>query len=207
MDSVQKTHFILSIFVSTCTVTNKDSSILHFRACFLLLFRCRLRTALQTRFLLWTSDCWTPNLPRRLFLSWGFPYLQHTQTTVSAWKFSKKKNWHRNQRVLVADTTETPVFRVTLHRVEGFINNTVTVLHSCPFPYYCPANSSVLKSCEGGSMPVNTSGLRGSKNSCCRVCEGGTYRPHLSAVLQCIQCPSGFFCPPGSLVIVSNIEI
>ncbi|XP_024911023.1 cell death abnormality protein 1-like [Cynoglossus semilaevis] len=47
-------------------------------------------------------------------------------------------------------------------------------------------------------MPVNTSGLRGSKNSCCRVCEGGTYRPHLSAVLQCIQCPSGFFCPPGT---------
>lgn len=70
--------------------------------------------------------------------------------------------------------------------------------HSCPFPYYCPANSSFMVSCEGGSMPVNTSGIRGSKKSCCRVCEGGTYRPYLSHFLQCLPCPMGYFCPPGT---------
>ncbi|XP_029373686.1 uncharacterized protein LOC115053250 isoform X2 [Echeneis naucrates] len=68
----------------------------------------------------------------------------------------------------------------------------------CQFPYYCPANSSVMKSCDGGSRPVNTSGLRGSKNSSCGVCEGGTYRPHLSSTLQCLPCPPGYFCPPGT---------
>lgn len=76
--------------------------------------------------------------------------------------------------------------------------------HSCPFPYYCPANSSAMKSCEGGSMPVNTSGLRGSKSSCCSVCEGGTYRPYLSLILQCLPCPSGYFCPPGTLLATTN---
>ncbi|KAG7455700.1 SCO-spondin-like isoform X1, partial [Solea senegalensis] len=74
----------------------------------------------------------------------------------------------------------------------------------CPFPYYCPANCSAMKSCEGGLMPVNTSGLRGSKNSCCSVCEGGTYRHHLSPVPQCLPCPAGYFCPPGSDHYKSN---
>ncbi|KAA8594284.1 hypothetical protein FQN60_005118, partial [Etheostoma spectabile] len=74
----------------------------------------------------------------------------------------------------------------------------------CPFPYYCPANSSAMKSCKGGSMPVNTSGLRGSQNSCCSVCEGGTYRPYLSAIPQCLPCPPGYFCPPGTNHYKSN---
>ncbi|KAM6933259.1 uncharacterized protein FYW49_001626 [Xenentodon cancila] len=68
----------------------------------------------------------------------------------------------------------------------------------CLFPYYCPANSSALTSCEGGSMPVNTSGLRGSKNRCCRLCEGGTFRTYLSPILQCLPCPAGYYCPPGT---------
>ncbi|XP_075892173.1 uncharacterized protein LOC142895201 [Nelusetta ayraudi] len=68
----------------------------------------------------------------------------------------------------------------------------------CLFPYYCPANSSAMKSCDGGFMPVNTSGLRGSKSSCCSACEGGTYRPHLSLVLHCLPCPAGYFCSPGT---------
>lgn len=70
--------------------------------------------------------------------------------------------------------------------------------HSCPFPYYCPANSSAMKSCEGGSMPVNTSRLRGSKSSCCSECDGGTYRPYLSPIQHCLPCPPGYFCPPGN---------
>ncbi|KAM6987470.1 uncharacterized protein LKV04_010315 [Tautogolabrus adspersus] len=74
----------------------------------------------------------------------------------------------------------------------------------CPFPYYCPANSSAMKSCEGGSMPINTSGLRGSKSICCSVCEGGTYRPYLSPILQCVSCPPGYFCPPGTDHYKSN---
>ncbi|XP_026169217.1 uncharacterized protein LOC113134191 [Mastacembelus armatus] len=74
----------------------------------------------------------------------------------------------------------------------------------CHFPYYCPANSSVMKSCDGGSMPVNTTELRGFKNSCCSVCEGGTYRPYLSPVPQCLPCPPGYFCPPGTDHYKSN---
>ncbi|XP_034557340.1 zonadhesin [Notolabrus celidotus] len=74
----------------------------------------------------------------------------------------------------------------------------------CPFPYYCPANSSGMKSCEGGSMPVNTSGLRGSKSSSCSVCEGGTYRPYLSPIPYCPQCPAGYFCPAGTSHYKSN---
>nr|XP_020509773.2 uncharacterized protein LOC109999162 [Labrus bergylta] len=74
----------------------------------------------------------------------------------------------------------------------------------CPFPYYCPANSSAMRSCEGGSMPINTSGLRGSKSICCSVCEGGTYRPYLSPILQCLPCPPGYFCPPGTDHYKSN---
>ncbi|XP_070826889.1 multiple epidermal growth factor-like domains protein 11 isoform X1 [Chaetodon trifascialis] len=76
--------------------------------------------------------------------------------------------------------------------------------HICPFPYYCPANSSDMKSCDGGSMPVNTSGLRGSKSSCCSVCDGGTYRPYLSPIQQCLPCPPGYFCPPGTDHYKSN---
>ncbi|XP_055369802.1 uncharacterized protein si:ch211-286b4.4 [Betta splendens] len=74
----------------------------------------------------------------------------------------------------------------------------------CLFPYYCPANSSAMKSCDGGSVPVNTSGLRGSRSSCCSVCEGGTYRPHLSTLLQCLPCPPGYFCPPGAVDYKAN---
>ncbi|XP_077467725.1 uncharacterized protein LOC144083617 [Stigmatopora argus] len=68
----------------------------------------------------------------------------------------------------------------------------------CPFPFYCPANSSSMKSCDGGTKPVNTSGFRTSKNCSCSVCEGGTYRPSLSTLLECLPCPPGFFCPPGT---------
>ncbi|XP_023275672.1 uncharacterized protein LOC111665041 [Seriola lalandi dorsalis] len=78
------------------------------------------------------------------------------------------------------------------------------IIESCPFPYYCPANSSAMKSCEGGSMPVSSSGLRGSKNSCCSVCDGGTYRPYLSHIPQCLPCPPGYFCPPGTDNYKSN---
>nr|XP_057935999.1 SCO-spondin isoform X4 [Doryrhamphus excisus] len=74
----------------------------------------------------------------------------------------------------------------------------------CPYPYYCPPNSSSMKSCDGGLKPVKTTGLRGSKSLCCRVCEEGTYRPDLSAVVQCLSCPQGYFCPPGTDNYKSN---
>ncbi|CAG6003426.1 unnamed protein product, partial [Menidia menidia] len=75
----------------------------------------------------------------------------------------------------------------------------------CPYPYYCSANSSILKSCDGGSRPVNTSGLRGSKHSCCSLCEGGTYRQYLSPIFQCLPCPPGYYCPPGTDDYKSNV--
>ncbi|XP_014845642.1 PREDICTED: uncharacterized protein LOC106919650 isoform X3 [Poecilia mexicana] len=73
-----------------------------------------------------------------------------------------------------------------------------TTKQLCPFPYYCPANSSAMKSCSGGSMPVSTSALRGSHSSSCSLCEGGTYRLYLSPSLQCLPCPPGYYCPPGT---------
>ncbi|XP_037124116.1 zonadhesin [Syngnathus acus] len=74
----------------------------------------------------------------------------------------------------------------------------------CPFPFYCPANSSSMKSCDGGSKPVNISRLRGSKKCCCSICEGGTYRPYLSTLFECLPCPPGYFCPPGTEDYKSN---
>ncbi|XP_023817540.1 zonadhesin-like isoform X2 [Oryzias latipes] len=86
---------------------------------------------------------------------------------------------------------------------EGYICPEGSLLYNnpkqmCPFPYYCPANSSFMRSCEGGSMPVNIVGLRGSKSSCCRLCDGGFYRIHLSPNLQCLPCPPGYYCPAGT---------
>ncbi|XP_028320851.1 uncharacterized protein LOC114474630 [Gouania willdenowi] len=68
----------------------------------------------------------------------------------------------------------------------------------CLFPYYCPANSFTMKLCEGGSMPVNTNGVRGFQNTSCSLCEVGTYRPYLSPNLECDPCPSGYYCPRGT---------
>ncbi|XP_033971267.1 zonadhesin-like [Trematomus bernacchii] len=66
----------------------------------------------------------------------------------------------------------------------------------CRAAYQCPmANSSSMKSCDGGFMPVNTSGLRGSKNSCCTVCDEGTYR---TDNYKSNLCPLGYVCPTGS---------
>lgn len=97
---------------------------------------------------------------------------------------------------------------------KSFINKLVTLPHRCPFPYYCPANSSAMKSCAGGSMPISTSGLRGSNNSSCSLCEGGTYRPYLSSSLQCLPCPSGYHCPQGTernqlciLLWINNVKL
>ncbi|XP_067102747.1 uncharacterized protein si:ch211-286b4.4 [Osmerus mordax] len=73
-----------------------------------------------------------------------------------------------------------------------------SVKQLCLFPYYCPANSSTLQVCEGGSMPLNTSGPRGSREHCCAMCEGGSYRPRQSPQPHCLPCPPGYHCPPGS---------
>lgn len=67
----------------------------------------------------------------------------------------------------------------------------------CPYPYYCPANTSTMLSCGGGFMPRNASGLRVSQESSCLRCEAGTYRPSGSPHLRCLACPPGYHCPPG----------
>ncbi|XP_067220463.1 multiple epidermal growth factor-like domains protein 11 [Chanodichthys erythropterus] len=68
----------------------------------------------------------------------------------------------------------------------------------CTFPYYCPANSSAMLLCPDGWMPLNTSGLRKSRESSCVLCGAGTYRPSQSPHLQCLLCPPGHHCPAGS---------
>ncbi|XP_036393698.1 multiple epidermal growth factor-like domains protein 11 [Megalops cyprinoides] len=67
----------------------------------------------------------------------------------------------------------------------------------CRFPYYCPENSALVRLCEGGYMPLNSSRLRDALLSSCVPCEGGTHRPSLSPTLHCLSCPPGYHCPPG----------
>ncbi|XP_064159371.1 SCO-spondin [Anguilla rostrata] len=74
----------------------------------------------------------------------------------------------------------------------------------CAFPHYCPENSSSARLCDGGYAPLNTSGLRGSRDTSCVLCEGGTYRPGSSPDPHCLTCPAGYHCPPGTERYWSN---
>lgn len=163
---------------------------------------------MQSRLILWTSDCWASGLSSRLYLSRRIPFLPCHQTAVS---------WRQVQYDKI--DMEMRCFSCEMMKAQWSCSDStwcrskllkITLLLcpcSCLFPYYCPANSSAMKSCEGGFVPVNTSGLRGSKSSCCSECEGGTYRPYLSLTLQCLPCPAGYFCPPGTLHSTSSYSI
>ncbi|XP_048837628.1 uncharacterized protein si:ch211-286b4.4 [Brienomyrus brachyistius] len=67
----------------------------------------------------------------------------------------------------------------------------------CRFPFYCPPRSPLARLCDGGFWPLNTSGLRSSRDGSCAPCEAGTHRPGLSAAIRCLPCPAGYHCPPG----------
>lgn len=54
------------------------------------LYRCGVREAVQSWLILWTSNCWTPSLPRGLYLSWRIPFLQLLQTAVRWWQIKEK---------------------------------------------------------------------------------------------------------------------
>lgn len=156
--------------------------------------RLSIRNAMQSRLILRTSDCRASGLSRRLHLSRGILFLPSHKAAVS---------WRQalcDKRGAEVRGVNGGMLLLLLNLCVGwsfFFFFSIT-LSSCLFPYYCPANSSAMKSCEGGFMPVNTIGLRGSRSSCCSACEGGTYRPHLSLVLHCLPCPAGYFCPPGT---------
>ncbi|XP_070096169.1 uncharacterized protein [Equus caballus] len=68
----------------------------------------------------------------------------------------------------------------------------------CEFPYYCPPGSTHPLACPGGSEALNRSGLRISKESCCHLCEAGTYRNRALDALPCQPCPAGFSCHQGA---------
>ncbi|XP_070097821.1 platelet endothelial aggregation receptor 1-like isoform X4 [Equus caballus] len=68
----------------------------------------------------------------------------------------------------------------------------------CEFPYYCPPGSTHPLACPGGSEALNGSGLRISKESCCRLCEAGTYRNRAVDALPCQPCPARFSCHQGA---------
>lgn len=70
-------------------------------------------------------------------------------------------------------------------------------LCSCVFPYYCPPGSPHPHACPGGTEALNGSGLRVSEETCCGLCEAGTYRPWALAALPCQPCPPGFSCQQG----------
>ncbi|KYO38996.1 hypothetical protein Y1Q_0022586 [Alligator mississippiensis] len=68
----------------------------------------------------------------------------------------------------------------------------------CVFPYYCPPGSMHPLPCKGGYMACNVTGPRDSFETCCRLCDAGTYRSDFLATPSCQPCPAGFTCPPGS---------
>ncbi|XP_019605139.2 uncharacterized protein LOC109457001 [Rhinolophus sinicus] len=68
----------------------------------------------------------------------------------------------------------------------------------CVFPYYCPPGSTHPRACPGGSEALNRSGLRVFQDTCCRLCDAGTYRIPAPDALSCQPCPPGFSCQPGT---------
>ncbi|CAK7320737.1 hypothetical protein VULLAG_LOCUS22832 [Vulpes lagopus] len=77
----------------------------------------------------------------------------------------------------------------------------------CPEGYACPAGSSTYsgpgqlahpRACPGGSEALNKTGLRVSKETCCRLCEAGTYRSQAPDAQACQPCPPGFSCHQGT---------
>ncbi|XP_043458197.1 uncharacterized protein LOC122496189 [Prionailurus bengalensis] len=71
-------------------------------------------------------------------------------------------------------------------------------LCSCLFPYYCPLGSAHPRECPGGSEALNRSGLRVSEETCCHLCEAGTYRSLALDAQACQPCPPGFSCHQGT---------
>lgn len=47
-------------------------------------------------------------------------------------------------------------------------------------------------------MACNVTGPRDSFETCCRLCDAGTYRSDFLATPSCQPCPAGFTCPPGN---------
>ncbi|XP_032694159.1 neurogenic locus notch homolog protein 3-like [Lontra canadensis] len=68
----------------------------------------------------------------------------------------------------------------------------------CVFPFYCPVGSAHPRACPGGSEALNGTGLRVSKETCCRLCEAGTYRSQALDSQTCHPCPPGFTCHQGA---------
>ncbi|KAG8524768.1 hypothetical protein J0S82_017746 [Galemys pyrenaicus] len=68
---------------------------------------------------------------------------------------------------------------------------------TCVFPYYCPPGSAHPHTCPGGTEALNISGLRVSEETCCRLCEAGTYRSQTLGARPCQPCPPGFSCHQG----------
>ncbi|XP_044928344.1 SCO-spondin isoform X2 [Mustela putorius furo] len=68
----------------------------------------------------------------------------------------------------------------------------------CVFPFYCPVGSAHPRACPGGSEALNGTGLRVSKETCCRLCEAGTYRSQALDSQTCQPCPPGFTCHQGT---------
>ncbi|XP_053757201.1 zonadhesin-like isoform X9 [Panthera pardus] len=68
----------------------------------------------------------------------------------------------------------------------------------CLFPYYCPLGTAHPHECPGGSEALNRSGLRVSEETCCHLCEAGTYRSLALDSQACQPCPPGFSCHQGT---------
>lgn len=101
----------------------------------------------------------------------------------------KARAWGRS-----SSTSETRSHNTDHHRETGACT---LCLCSCVFPHYCPPGSVHPHSCPGGSEALNGSGLRVSQETCCRLCEAGTYHSWALDTLPCQPCPAGFSCHQG----------
>ena len=101
----------------------------------------------------------------------------------------KARAWGRS-----SSTSETRSHNTDHHHETGACT---LCLCSCVFPHYCPPGSVHPRSCPGGSEALNGSGLRVSQETCCRLCEAGTYHSWALDTLPCQPCPAGFSCHQG----------
>ncbi|GAB5566196.1 SCO-spondin [Prionailurus iriomotensis] len=66
-----------------------------------------------------------------------------------------------------------------------------------PPPTLAQGSCAHPRECPGGSEALNRSGLRVSEETCCHLCEAGTYRSLALDAQACQPCPPGFSCHQG----------
>lgn len=69
---------------------------------------------------------------------------------------------------------------------------------ACEYPYYCPRESSFKRLCKLGYFSLTRNKPRENHTQSCQICPAGTYGNEEKR-LNCTECPSGYFCPAGTI--------